>query len=575
MKKILKILAWVIGPVLGLLLVTVLAVSLVFDPNKYKGEIVQAVKTATGRELTIEGKLSWSLIPWLGVKTEGLTFGNARGFGPEPFAKVGAAGASVELLPLLIGHVRVNTLHMRDLTINLARDAKGRTNWDDLVSGTKTAPTEKPSQPEKHSSSAIPAGVVIGGVNVQRAAVNFRDSAQDAAYAVRDLELRTGRIATDAPIDVQLACTLQYDKPAKQAKLALRTALALSDKSVALRNLELKLDDSRLTGVFEIADLRKTALRFDLALDKIDLDRYLPAAPASGTGAAAARTTSTQQTNAPATDIPVATLRTLDAQGKLRIGSLKALGIRISDVLVQIAAHNGVTNLGPNEGKLYGGVWSGRSQFDARAAKARFNFGDELKNVQLGPLLKDAGVFDRFQGTGEIAWTLVNQGANTRELLQSLTGTVNVAARDGRIEGVNFAKLIADARRLYDQARGKAVAVATASSDETAFKSLHASDKIENGVALTDDLKLEGPVVRAEGGGTADLVRETLDYRLNVVVVEGEGRQGNALPVRIGGTFANPSYRVEFGEILKQKAEQQLEKKLNEKLDRLFRKREP
>jgi len=57
MNKPLKILAILLGGLLALLAILAVTLTLVFDPNEYKGEIIQAVKDKTGRELRIDGKL--------------------------------------------------------------------------------------------------------------------------------------------------------------------------------------------------------------------------------------------------------------------------------------------------------------------------------------------------------------------------------------------------------------------------------------------------------------------------------------------------------------------------------------
>jgi AsmA protein len=569
MKKVLKILSGVVAALVGVLLIAVVVLTFVFDPNDYKNEITGAVKTATGRELKIDGKLSWTLFPWLGVKAEGLTLGNAIGFGPEPFAKVGSAGVSVKLLPLLIGRVNVDTLHVRELTLNLAKDSKGRSNWGDLTQAKKSAPTPSPTSKEKPESGAGMAAIAIGGVDIQRATITYRDAAQGSAYAVRDLALKTGGIGIGSPINTHLVCTLEYGKPAQRAKLALDTALTLSDNALALRALRLTLDDSTLTGAIEIVDLERSALRFDLALDKIDLDRYLGTAPPDKTAAKGA----TPKTAAAPVAIPISTLRTLDAQGKLRIGGMQAFGIRSSDIAIQLAAKNGLLAFGPNSAKLYSGSYSGHTTLDVRPAKPRLALDEQLKGVQIGPFLKDADLFDRYSGTGDVALKLNAQGSDAQQLKQTLNGTARVDLRDGKIIGVNLQKIVIEGRRLYEAARGRSVTVAPAAADETAFKSLHASANVVNGVAHTDDLKLEGPVVRGDGAGSADVARETLDYRLKVTVAEAAERRGTTVPVKIGGTFTNPTYGVEFEEILKQQAERKLEQKLEQKLERLLRKK--
>ena len=81
MKKTLKILAIVFGGLLALLIVLAVALTLLFDPNDYKRDIIKLVKDKTGRELTIEGKLGWSFFPWIGIETGRLARSNAPGFG--------------------------------------------------------------------------------------------------------------------------------------------------------------------------------------------------------------------------------------------------------------------------------------------------------------------------------------------------------------------------------------------------------------------------------------------------------------------------------------------------------------
>ncbi len=56
--------------ILGLVLVVVIAamvLPMVIDPNDYREQIQKAVKDKTGRELDINGDLSFSVLPWVGV----------------------------------------------------------------------------------------------------------------------------------------------------------------------------------------------------------------------------------------------------------------------------------------------------------------------------------------------------------------------------------------------------------------------------------------------------------------------------------------------------------------------------
>jgi AsmA protein len=565
MKKVLKVLAWVVGIVVGLLIVLILVLPLVFDPNRYKDDIVKIVKTQTGRDLKIEGKIGWSVFPRLGISTGLLELSNAPGFGKDPFARVEATTVQVELLPLLTGNVKVDTIVIDGLTLNLAKNAGGSTNWDDLAQprGQKPA-TPAPNEQPKSAAAPLP---LAGKLDIRRSTLTWRDLGTGDNYAVRNLTLETGELAVNAPVDIKLGLDLDYGTPAKHAAVRMSAKTLYAEDKLVLKPLELRIDDSRLTGSIELRNFASPSYRFDLALDQIDIDKYLP--PPKN----AQKTATPATAGAAAVEIPVGLLRALDIQGKFAIGKLKAFGIRSEDIHTQVSAAKGLLQFGPNSAKLYGGTYGGHTVLDVRSNTPQLKFEEQLSKVQLGPFLKDAGVFDKFAGTWDIKLALTASGGNADRIKRSLNGNVAVAAHDGKIEGVNLSKIVADARKLYDQARGKSVAVQAAATDETAFKTLSATAKVANGVATTNDLKLDGPVVRADGAGSADLGNETLNYRLRVTLAEGQDRKGATVPVVIGGTFAAPTYGVDFNEVLKQEVGQKLEKKLGDKLDKYLRKK--
>ena len=142
MKKTFKVLAIVLGSVVALLIVGAVVVSLTFDPNQYKDNIIQIVKQHTGRDLKIDGKISLSFFPWIGAELPALQLSNAPGFDKKPFAEVKRASIAVKLLPLLRKQVVVKQITLDGLRLRLAKNHAGVTNLDDL-SGAK--PAAKPA----------------------------------------------------------------------------------------------------------------------------------------------------------------------------------------------------------------------------------------------------------------------------------------------------------------------------------------------------------------------------------------------------------------------------------------------
>ena len=101
-------------------------VSLLFDPNDYKGEIAAAVEKATGRQLTLDGDLELAVFPTIRIAVGGATLSNAPGFGDEPMARIGSATLSLALFPLLAKRIEISQARIEGLELNLARNRSGQ-----------------------------------------------------------------------------------------------------------------------------------------------------------------------------------------------------------------------------------------------------------------------------------------------------------------------------------------------------------------------------------------------------------------------------------------------------------------
>src|SRR5665213_4626011 len=96
-----KILGIVVGGVIALIVVTLLAVWLLVNPNDYKGRIAAAVKQSTGRDLLLPGAIKLSIFPWVALELGPASLGNPAGFAGRQFVSVEHVALRVKLLPLL------------------------------------------------------------------------------------------------------------------------------------------------------------------------------------------------------------------------------------------------------------------------------------------------------------------------------------------------------------------------------------------------------------------------------------------------------------------------------------------
>ena len=169
------------------------------DVDRYARLAVAEVKTLTGRELVIRGKLNVSLFPRLGVRAEDVSFANATwGSRPEMFKAKRVDGA-VALLPLLRRKVEITRLEVTDLDVLLEKDAKGVGNWV--------------FKPPAAGAASVPGGgardfeLDVAELVVDRGSLAWRNGAskETLRLAVRRLRLKERTLSSDLDVEADAA----------------------------------------------------------------------------------------------------------------------------------------------------------------------------------------------------------------------------------------------------------------------------------------------------------------------------------------------------------------------------------
>lgn len=132
-------------------------------------------------------------------------------------------------------------------------------------------------------------------------------------------------------------------------RLRLKTGVELSPEALVLRNTDLSLDVSRLTGGAAIALRERPGLGAALAIDKVNLDAYLPlagaAVPDSATppadAAPAAQAGTGTQSAVAADPLAVPLLGRFDANLDLRIGQLTWRGLPLDGLRLDATLQQG------------------------------------------------------------------------------------------------------------------------------------------------------------------------------------------------------------------------------------------
>ncbi|WP_334186861.1 AsmA family protein [Noviherbaspirillum sp.] len=342
------------------------------------------------------------------------------------------------------------------------------------------------------------------------------------------------------------------------------------DKKAMTAALKGSLDDSTYDARLGVNRIAPPAYTFDIGIDRLDLDRYKrKPAPKSGPAKGAS-------SPKPAVDEPVdlSVLRTLQADGSLRIGSLKVSGIRASNVRMGLKARNGKADIDPFAASLYGGNAAGALSVTA-GNPARISVRQNLSGIDVGPLLRDALGSGRIEGRGNVRLDVSGTGTAFGQIKKSLHGSAALELRDGSVRGVNIAQAVRNAKAKIGELRGDAPPQAgtAAAGDKTDFSELSGTFRIAGGIARNDDLGIKSPLIRVGGAGDINLGEGRVDYLAKTTVVstlEGQGGpelqalKGLTIPVRLSGPFDAIGWRVDVAGMASELARQKLDEKKEE-----------
>jgi AsmA protein len=374
---------------------------------------------------------------------------------------------------------------------------------------------------------------------------------------------------------------LQTADPHVLNRMTLNAHIKADSKNLSVSNGILGLDESKLNFSMNASDFSKPSVKFDLDLNQINLDRYLPPTPDKKSSAKQQDQESTSQkaekSKKPA---PGATkkadytpLRRLILDGQLKIDTLIANKARIQDVILKIHAKNGIFNLDPLKLNMYQGNVSGNATINVTKNMPESNIRLIVSKVESGPLLKDVLEKDILEGVMQADVTLAMTGTDPVLIKKTLNGKGELLFSDGAIKGIDLAGMVRNVQAAFG------LAEKSDQKPKTDFAELKAPFTIANGVLNTPETSLKSPLLRVIANGTADLVKETLDFRVEpriVGTIKGQGdetqRSGIMVPVLVTGNFSSPKFRPD----LKSVAKQQLQEKVleSEKVKKILEKEE-
>lgn len=595
------------GLVIILLIIGVLLVGLVFAAESpwFSQFVARQASARLDREVTIDGAfdIDWSLHPR--IRIPALTIANAPWANQQPLAQIASTELTLNLRPLLGGHLAIDNLLLQAPRFNLQRLGDGRSNWQELIGrpGAKgggppaalnTVQVRNGRLRLQDATQALQLDIAVettptatgperlhaaghGSRHGQAFEVDVRggpllavtDPSQPYPIA-GSLQAGQTRLQAEgqllrpaAPERGDFKLTLQGPNPADLHELLglalpdlppyqLAGQLSFADGVWHFRDFNGRVGDSDIAGNVLIRPGKPLVMEADLVSKRLDLDDLLPAvgaAPGAGKEeTASAKQKQQAQAQKQKTEVlPKAQpdrsrLLGVEAQVKFRGERVNApRKIRLQQVAFTLNLQNGVLRFEPLTFGLGGGKIRTLVALDTRKRPVRGELEARMQDVDLGNLLADFGVPSG--GFGTIRGRLNSRfaGESIKEAAASSDGGLLIYMTSGQVDAVLVSLAGLDA--------GRALVEKFFGSGPTKIECAFTYVEAKDGVAQIKRFLIATKDIDLTAAGEANLRKEEFN-----VALRGYPRSptigASDAPVHLSGKFAKAEVSVMSKELL-------------------------
>jgi AsmA protein len=583
MAQGMKRLGMPIAALFGVVLIGLIAMSWFLNRDALRAAVEAQIRAVTGLELVVNGNIDVSVFPgsYVSFHDVGLKGGGAG----EPALSVDVLTANLRLLPLLLRRFEIADVMMLRPHIRVVRAADGMSNWTPFID-TLTR-TMKPGADNQLSFSEI---------RIQDGVLTYRDDANQVSEDVGDIDLSlawpsisrsfaaTGQFdwrgeRVDGSVSISdFIAALSGERSGLKARLAsaplkvafdgavanrtsmlmegtltadslsLRNALRWTGQgppagtggfgrfalkaranmvgaSIALTNVNVELDGNVAEGVMTYSNNGRQTLQATLAAGALDFTPYVSTVRLLASGQ--------RDWNRQLFDLN--SLSTPDIDMRLSAAKVTVGKSTLGRTAVGANLRGGTLALSVGEAQIYGGIAKGSFNIARSDAvvdvKAQFQFSD----VDLMSCASELFGVTKLSGRGNLNVALEATGNSPFGLAQSLDGTAALTGHDGAVSGFNVEQLLKRLERRPLSGGGNF------RSGSTPYDSLTIALKFSDGIATTEDVRIESPAARVTLTGTASVPAREYDLKgVASLTSAPNAPPGFDLPFIIQGPWDDP-----------------------------------
>lgn len=255
MKKIFKFFLILLIIFAVLILGAIIALKIMFPMEKIKAQLQEQVKSKINREIDFKD-VSLSL---KGISITDFALSEKTTFKDGTFISAQKASAQVDLKALLHKQIKIDTIGLENLTINIIKYKDGKFNFDDLISKDQTTQSSETKQAE---SSLI--DISAKQVYTKDAVINFNDETAEMKFSINNLNIQVDNFDYNDDFSVLLSCSNKI----KTAAFTLDPVLFKVEAIINLAGLDMPKAQADITDFsisYEDSSLNLTGLIADFS----------------------------------------------------------------------------------------------------------------------------------------------------------------------------------------------------------------------------------------------------------------------------------------------------------------------
>jgi AsmA protein len=191
-----------IAAVIVLVIAAFVVLPFLIPADRIKTQVVEQVKAATGRDLSIEGKVAVSVFPSLSVQVSKVALANPAGFGAKDLIRLGTLDVKLRLLPLLSGRLEVDSFVLIDPVISLEVTSEGQADWLFGVPAVDR-PTQNPPAADGKTGGAPLSNIHLGDVRIVNGRLLYVDDKAGRSETMEAINLQVSLTNLDQPLSAK------------------------------------------------------------------------------------------------------------------------------------------------------------------------------------------------------------------------------------------------------------------------------------------------------------------------------------------------------------------------------------